>query len=70
MKPRCNEPDPKRLLKRVHAAEAAIFNRLQYLAQPADSPDHKAEHRAIADALGAQRVLKRDKSGFPDWQSN
>jgi hypothetical protein len=47
---------------------AAIFNRLQYLAQHSDSPDHKAEHQAIADALGALRVLKRDKLGFPDWE--
>jgi len=64
-----NEPDPKRLLKRVHAVEAAIFNRLQDLAQHSDSPDHKAEHQIIADALGALRGLKRDKLGFPDWES-
>ena len=65
-----NEPDSKRLLKHVHAAETAIFNRLQVLAQHPDSPDHKAEHQAIADALGALRVLKRDKLGFPDWKSD
>ncbi len=65
-----NETDPKRLLKRVHAAEAAIFNRLQELAQYPDSPDHKVEQQAIADALGALLVLKRDKLGFPDWESD
>ena len=62
------ELDPKKLLDRIHAAEAAIFKRLQELAQNSDSPDHKAEQQAMADALGALRVLKRDKLDFPEWQ--
>jgi len=64
-----HETDPNRLLTRVHAAEAAIYNRLQDLAHHSDSPDHKAEQQAIADAQGTLRVLKRDKLGFPDWES-
>jgi len=63
------EPDPKKLLERIHAAEAAIFNRLQDLAR-SDSPDHRAEQQATADALSALRVLKRDKLQFPDWKSH
>jgi hypothetical protein len=63
------ENDLKRLLESIHAAEAAIFNRLQELAQDSDSPERKTERQAIADALGVLRVLKRDKLGFPDWES-
>jgi hypothetical protein len=63
------EPDPKKLLERVHAVEAAIFNRLQELAQTSESTDHKAEEQAIAEALRALRVLKRDKLQFPDWET-
>jgi hypothetical protein len=62
------EPDPKKLLERVHRAEAAIFNRLQELAQNSDHPDHKAERQAIEDALGNLRVLQRGNLGFPDWK--
>jgi len=58
----------KKLLERVHAAEDAIFNRLQELAQSSDSPDHKAERQAIEDAFASLRVLKRDNLGFPDWE--
>lgn len=65
-----HESDPEKLLARVHAAEAAIFNRLQKLAQNSDSPEHNAERQAIADAIGVLRVLKRDKLQFPDWESN
>jgi hypothetical protein len=61
-----NEPDPKKLLERVHAAETAIFNRLQELAQNAE--DASQERRAIIDACKTLFVLKRDKLGFPDWQ--
>jgi hypothetical protein len=35
-----------------------------------DSPDHKVEQQAIADTLGALLVLKRDKLGFPDRESD
>jgi hypothetical protein len=63
------EHDPKKLLERVHSAEAAIFNRLQQLAQNSEAADHKAEQQAIADALNVLRLLKRDKLNFPDWES-
>ena len=62
------ELDPEKLRERVHAAEAAIFNRLQELAQSSDSPDHKAERQAIEAAFASLRVLKRDNLGFPDWE--
>ena len=63
------EPDPKKLLERVHSAETAIFNRLQQLAQDSEGVEHKAELQAIADALSALRLLKRDKLNFPDWET-
>jgi hypothetical protein len=50
------ELDPKKLLERVQAAEAAVFNRLQELAH-SDNPDHKAERQTIQDALANLRVL-------------
>jgi hypothetical protein len=62
------ELDPKKLLDRVHTAEAAIFNRRQELAQSPDNLDHKAEQQAMEEALSALRVLKRDKLDFPDWE--
>jgi hypothetical protein len=62
------ELDPKKLLERVHTAEAAIFNRLQEIAQSSDSPDQKAERQAIEDALASLRVLKQEKLAFPDWE--
>lgn len=64
-----SELDPKKLLKRVHSAEAAIFNRLQELAQSPESANHKAEQQAIADALATLRLLKRNKLNFPDWKT-
>ena len=64
-----HEPDPKKLLERVYAVEAAIFNRLQELAQTSENTDHKAEEQAIAEALRTLRVLKRDKLQFPDWET-
>jgi hypothetical protein len=62
------ELDPKKLLECVHKAEAAIFSRLQEMAQSSDSPDNKAERQAIGDALASLRVLQREKLGFPDWK--
>ena len=62
------ETDPTKLLERVHAAEATIFNRLQELAQSSDSQNHKVERQAIEDALASIRVLQREKLGFPDWK--
>lgn len=64
-----SELEPKKLLERVHEAEAAIFNRLQQLAQSPESSDQKAERQAIADALATLRILKRDKLNFPDWKT-
>jgi hypothetical protein len=57
------ELDREKLSQRVEAAETAIYKRLQAISQ---SVDHRAEHQAIEDALGALRVLKRDSLGFPD----
>jgi hypothetical protein len=62
------ELDPKKLRERVQAAEDAIFNRLQELAQNSNSQEHKAERQAIEDALANIRALQRDKLGFPDWK--
>ncbi len=63
------ELDRKKLLERVHTAEAVIFHRLQALAQIPDSPEHAAERQAMEDALNALRVLKRNKLNFPDWET-
>jgi hypothetical protein len=59
------EIEPKQLLERVTAAETAIFNRLQALAQSTGSV---SERQAIQDALASLRVIKRDSLGFPDWE--
>jgi hypothetical protein len=64
-----HEPDAKKLLARVQAVEAAIFNRLQELAQTSENTDRKAEEQAIAEAHRTLRVLKRDKLQFPDWEA-
>jgi hypothetical protein len=58
-----NETDPEKLLGRVHAAEVAIFTRLQELGEGA----HEAERESLADAVETLRLLKRDRLGFPDW---
>ena len=66
-----NESDNQKLLERVHAAEVAIFNRLQELAKdtkPAFS--HRAEREALDKATEKLRVIKRDRLGFPDWTKN
>jgi hypothetical protein len=52
------------LPERIHAAEQAIFERLQNLAH--DSV-HQTERQAIDDALSVLRTLQRDKLSFPDW---
>lgn len=62
------EDDRTKLLKRIHLAEGAIFNRLQQLAQNNAADNHEPERQAITEAVGALGVLKRDKLGFPDWQ--
>ena len=62
--------NPKKLLEAVHAAETAIFNRLQELAEKsAKDPSQQAERQAIAEALRTLRIVKRDKLGFPDWEA-
>ncbi len=63
-----NEPDGHKLLDRVHAAETAIFNRLQELARDVASQhsSQRAERQAITDALNTLWVLKRDRLGFPE----
>jgi hypothetical protein len=59
------EVDKDKLKSQLGAAETAMFNRLQAISR---SPDHAAEHQAIADALALIRVLKRDALDFPEWE--
>ena len=63
-----DESDNEKLLERVHAAEIAIFNRLQELAKD-KKPDfsHHAEQEALDKAVETLRLIKRDRLGFPDW---
>lgn len=63
-----NETDPEKLLKCVHAAEVAIFNRLQELADGGlKDGTHQEERDSLAEAVEKLRLLKRDRLGFPDW---
>ena len=63
-----SETDPEKLLKCVHAAEVAIFNRLQALADGAlKDGAHQAERDSLAEAVEKLRLLKCDRLGFPDW---
>jgi hypothetical protein len=64
-----SETDPKKMLERVHAAEIAIFNRLLELAQQSEHVSSQVERQAIADACKTLRGLKRDRLGFPDWET-
>lgn len=62
------ESNTRKLLERVHAAEVAIFDRLQALAQPTQPEQSQdGEHDALAQGLETLRTLKRDRLGFPDW---
>ncbi len=61
------ETDREKLLERVMAAEAAIFNRLQILSQSSDTNSN--ERQAIEDALASLRSLKKNELGFPDWEA-
>jgi len=64
-----NETDTKKLLGRVHAAEAAIFTRLQELGKDAARDQaHQAERESLGAAVETLRLLKRDRLGFPDWK--
>jgi hypothetical protein len=60
------EQDPERLKERVAEAEAAVFLRLQDLAQAQDSP---AERNALQDASNALLALKIDMLKFPHWKA-
>jgi hypothetical protein len=62
------ESHPEELLRRVHAAEVAIFERLQELAHNSGADDHQAERKGIAEAVQVLRRLKQEKLGFPDWR--
>jgi len=62
-----DEARSEKLLERVHAAEIAIFNRLQELAKDVNPASHQAEREALASALETLRFIKRDRLGFPDW---
>jgi hypothetical protein len=53
--------DDSELQERIIAAETAIFDRLQAISQ---SFQNQAEREAIADALRALRVLKRNKLDY------
>jgi hypothetical protein len=64
-----NEPDLNKLLERVHAAEMAIFNRVQELARNPDGMSYEAERQAISDACKTLAILKQEKLGFPDWEN-
>jgi hypothetical protein len=61
------ETDKKKMEAKVHLAEWKIFQRLQTIS--ADS-DHYGERTAIADALNALRVLKRETLNYPDWNTH
>jgi hypothetical protein len=66
-----SEPKKEKLLERVHAAEVAIFHRLQDLGKDANAASSRqSEREALAAALETLRLLKRDRLGFPDWTKN
>jgi hypothetical protein len=58
------EVNKQRLEAKIQLAEWKIFQRLQTIS--ADS-DHHEERLAIADAVNALRILKRDTLNYPDW---
>ncbi|HKF01900.1 MAG TPA: hypothetical protein VKB49_06280 [Candidatus Sulfotelmatobacter sp.] len=63
-----NESSSEKLLERVHAAEIAIFNRLQEFANDKKlASSHHPEREALDSALETLRLIKRDRLGFPDW---
>ena len=63
-----DETNPEKLLGRVHAAEVAIFTRLQELGKGAmNDRANQAERESLATAVETLRLLKRDRLGFPDW---
>jgi hypothetical protein len=56
--------DEQELEDKIRFAEWKIFERLQTIS--VDS-DHHQERSAIAEAVNALRVLKRDTLNYPDW---
>jgi hypothetical protein len=58
------EVNKQKLEAKIQLAEWKIFQRLQTIS--ADS-DHHGERSAIADAVNALGVLKRDALNYPDW---
>lgn len=58
------EGDPQTLRQRVDAAEAAMFQRAQALAE---SPQGHAEQAAISDAIRTLRAIQTEKLGYPAW---
>ena len=60
------EQDPERLKERVAEAEAAVFLRLQDLAQTQNSP---TERNALQEASKTLLALKRDTLKFPHWKA-
>ncbi len=59
------ELDPEKLKERVLIAEAAVYVRLQELAQ---GPDGQEERQALIDVTSSLRYLKRDVLKYPDWE--
>jgi hypothetical protein len=61
------EVNPERLREKVAEAEAAVFQRLQSLAQ---LPDSAEERNALHDAADSLLSLKREVLKYPDWNSD
>ena len=57
------EFDREKLPEKMHDLEVRILERLQLLA---DEKSNTAEQDALVDGLSILRILKRDKSRFPD----
>jgi hypothetical protein len=60
-----SESGSMELLRKIQAAEQAIYERLQILTHDSG---HQTELQAIANALSVLRKLQRDKLSFPDWK--
>lgn len=59
-----NEPDGNKWRERVYDAEAAIFSRLQELAQNWEDTQDQEERQVIDDACKRLWILKRDCLGI------
>jgi len=59
------EYDREKLSKGIQSLEARLFERLQQL----DGNAGGDERAAIDDAVSQLRAIKRDRLGFPDWES-